>query len=169
MTAAEKLLWGLAFLRRAHVRLTVSREKILRFLCAHRLPVSIEMITRSEDFACDCAETTIYRTLILFRELDLARQINLPGKTSYFLLNVPSERSDFLVCRHCGRVQELTPPKEILRLEEVVAAKSGFVSVFHELEIFGICPACQTACHTEPTTKLGCLKRTMTRPTDFGG
>jgi len=34
------------------------------------------MIMQSEHFATDCAETTIYRTLMLFSKIDLARQTN---------------------------------------------------------------------------------------------
>jgi Fur family ferric uptake transcriptional regulator len=96
---------------------------------------------------------------MLFREIDLVRQINLPGKATYFVLNVRGEPCDFLVCRHCGSVQELSPPKAVLQLEQEVAAQSGFASVYHELELSGICPACQRARRdSAPATKLSNLK-----------
>src|ERR1041384_1229643 len=104
MTPAEKLAWAMSFCERARLRLTGPREKMLRFLSVRRLPVSMEMMARSEGFVGQCAETTIYRTLMLFREVDLVRQINLPGKTSYFVLNAPGEPCDFLVCRRCGSI-----------------------------------------------------------------
>jgi Fur family transcriptional regulator, ferric uptake regulator len=160
MTASAKLAWAMSFCQRARLRLTDSRENILRFLSEHRLPVSIEMMMRSQSFTVDCAETTVYRTLMLFREADLVRQINLPGKTSYFVLNVPGEASDFLVCRSCGRMQELSPLKSVSKLEQDVASRSGFSDLYHELELYGICPDCQTGRrNTAPTTKLSNLKR----------
>jgi Fur family ferric uptake transcriptional regulator len=162
MTAPERLAWALSFGQRAQLRLTELRSRILRFLADHRLPASIEMIMQSEEFVGHCAETTIYRTLMLFREIDLVRQINLPGKATYFVLNVPGEACDFLVCRHCGSVQELSSPKAVLRLEQDVAAQSGYASVYHELELSGICPACQrTRRNSAPATKLSNLKRSM--------
>lgn len=155
---AERFAWAMNFCRRAQLRLTAPREKVLRFLSEHRLPVSIEMVMRSEEFAGRSAETTIYRTLMLFRAVDLVRQINLPGKTSFFVLNVPGEPCDFLVCRHCGSVQELRSAKTLLRLEQEVAAESGFTSVYHELELYGVCPACQTTARDPAPTKLAALK-----------
>ena len=155
--SAERFAWAMSFCRRAQLRLTAPREKVLRFLSVHRLPVSIEMILRSAEFAGHSAETTIYRTLMLFRAVDLVRQINLPGKISFFILNVPGEPCHFLVCRRCGRVQELPSRKALLRLEQEVAAESGFTSVYHELELYGVCPACQTATSDPPPTKLAAL------------
>jgi Fur family transcriptional regulator, ferric uptake regulator len=143
MRAAEKFVWAMAFCDRARLRLTGPREKILRFLSAHRLPVSIEQIAQSEDLAGQCDETTVYRTVMLFREMELVRQINLPGKTSYFVLNVPGEPCDFLVCRCCGSVTELPPLKPVIELEREVNRTRGYTGVYHELEVYGVCPECQ--------------------------
>jgi Fur family ferric uptake transcriptional regulator len=160
MTSEERFACALQSCRGAQLRLTRPREKVLRLLSEHRRPVSIEMVMRSDKFAGTCSETTVYRTLMLFREIDLVRQINLPTKTSYFILNLPGEPCDFLVCRHCGCVQELQPLTAVLRLEEEIAAQSGFKSLYHELELYGICPACQAARrYTAPATKLAGLKR----------
>jgi Fe2+ or Zn2+ uptake regulation protein len=165
MTSAEKLIWALSFCQKAQLRVTARRKKILHILSAYRLPVSIEMIVKAESDAAHCAETTVYRTLILFREVDLVRQINLPGKISHFILNVPDKPSDFLVCRCCGRVEELAAPKAILELEQDVAKQSGFKAVYHELELYGVCPDCQTAGrNATPPTKLASLNRPFVRP-----
>ena len=161
--SAGRFDWAMSFCRQARLRVTDPREKVLRFLAGYRLPVSIEILARSEHFAGHCAETTIYRTLVLFREVDLVRQISLPGKTSYFVLNVPGEPCDFLVCRCCGRVEELPPPKAVMRLEQEVAAESGFADVHHEL--YGICPDCQRSRRNiTRTTKLSGLERPFARP-----
>lgn len=156
--AAERLAWAISFCRQAHLRLTGPRAKVLQFLSEHRLPVSIEMMARSENSAGRCADTTIYRTLMLFREVDLVRQINLPGKSSYFVLNAPKERSDFLVCRRCGRVREVPTALAIIRLAQEIATQSGFSSIHHALELHGICPSCQSLSPEPAPTKLASIK-----------
>jgi Fe2+ or Zn2+ uptake regulation protein len=75
--------------------------------------------------------------------MELVRQINLPGKTSYFVLNVPGEPCDFLVCSRCGSVSELPPLKRVIDLEREVNRTRGYTGVYHELEVYGVCPECQ--------------------------
>ena len=75
MTSADRLAWAISFCLRAQLRLTGPRKKILRFLSEHTLPVSLEMMARSKDLVGKCADTTMYRTLMLFREVELVWQI----------------------------------------------------------------------------------------------
>lgn len=46
-----------------------------------------------------------------------------------------------LVCRRCGRTQEVEAPG-VERWARAVAAEHGYVDIDHELELFGICPTC---------------------------
>lgn len=143
MTTAEKFAWAISFCHRSHLRLTGPREKILRFLSGHSLPVSIEMMARSPEFAGQCAQTTVYRTLMLLKEIELVRQVGLPKKISYFVLNAPGAVCHYLVCRHCGNISELPLTGTMRRLAQGVASSRGFTSVYYELEVYGVCPACQ--------------------------
>jgi Fur family ferric uptake transcriptional regulator len=125
------------------MRLTPVRERILGFLAERRVPVSLEAVAQAEGIrgTCDCA--TVYRTLMLFSELKVIRQVSLPNKISYFVLNVPGESSHFLICRCCGEVTELPSAESVAQLECEVAAVQGYAKLYHELEFFGVCPACQ--------------------------
>ncbi|MCZ2820586.1 transcriptional repressor [Modestobacter sp. VKM Ac-2977] len=49
-----------------------------------------------------------------------------------------------LVCRACGRTEEVEGPT-VERWADRVAAEHGFVDVTHSLEIFGTCAACHRA------------------------
>ncbi|KGH48715.1 MULTISPECIES: Fur family transcriptional regulator [Modestobacter] len=49
-----------------------------------------------------------------------------------------------LVCRVCGRTEEVEGPT-VERWADRVAAEHGFVDVTHTLEIFGTCAACHSA------------------------
>ena len=139
----QRLAWALQVCLQAEMRLTPIREKILSFLAAQRVPVSLEAVTQANGIQGSCDAATAYRTLMLLRELEVIRQVSLPNKISYFVLNVPGESSHFLVCRCCGGVSELPATEAVAALEQAVATTQGYSRLYHELVFFGICPACQ--------------------------
>ena len=49
-----------------------------------------------------------------------------------------------LVCRNCGRTQEVEAPS-VERWARSVAAEFGYSDINHELELFGLCPVCTAA------------------------
>jgi Fe2+ or Zn2+ uptake regulation protein len=141
--AQQRLSWALGVCLQAKMRLTPIREKLLAFLAARRVPVSLEAVTQTEGMRGSCDSATVYRTLMLFRELEVIRQVSLPNKISYFVLNVPGESSHFLICRCCGEITELPSAESLAHLESQVAARRGYTKLYHELEFFGVCPSCQ--------------------------
>ena len=141
--AQQRLSWALSVCLQAKMRLTPIRAKILGSLAAQRVPVSLDAVTRTDGIRGSCDAATVYRTLMLFRELEVIRQVSLPNKISYFVLNVPGESSHFLICRCCGEITELPASESVAALEREIAADQGYARLFHELEFFGVCPACQ--------------------------
>lgn len=141
--AGQRLLWALQVCLLAKMRLTPIREKILAFFAAQRVPVSLHAVTQAGEIQGMCNVATVYRTLMLLCELEVIRQVGLPNKISYFVLNVPGESSHFLICRCCGAITELPASESGAALEAEVAAAQGYTRLYHELVFFGICPACQ--------------------------
>jgi Fe2+ or Zn2+ uptake regulation protein len=139
----QRLSWALQVCLKAKMRLTPIREKILAFLAARRVPVSLEALTEPDGIRGSCDAATAYRTLMLFKGLEVVRQVSLPDKVSYFVLNVPGESGHFLICRCCGQITELPTSESVAALEREVAATQGYSRLYHELEFFGVCPACQ--------------------------
>lgn len=139
----QRLAWALQNCLQAKMRLTSTRGKILAFLAAQCAPVSLEAVMEAEGIRGSCDAATAYRTLMLLRELEVIRQVSLPNKISYFVLNLPGESSHFLVCRCCGGMSELPTPESVTALEREVAATQGYARLYHELMVFGICPECQ--------------------------
>jgi Fe2+ or Zn2+ uptake regulation protein len=125
------------------MRLTPIREKIITFLATRFLPVCLETVIQAEGIEGSCDAATAYRTLMLLRELEVIRQVSLPHKISYFVLNVPGESSHFLVCRCCGTISELPPSESVSAVESEIAATQGYARLYHEAVFFGVCPACQ--------------------------
>ena len=55
-----------------------------------------------------------------------------------------SEHHHHLVCRICGRTEEVTAPG-VERWAKAVADEFGFVDINHEIELFGVCAECAAA------------------------
>ncbi len=141
--SANRMAWALNECRRLQMRLTPVREKVLAFLATQRVPVSLETVVNAEEMRGVCDATTAYRTLMLLREMEVLRQVGLPDKVSFFVLNVPGENNHFLICRHCGAMTELPAESHCEHMEHEVAAAHGYTQLYHELQFFGICPGCQ--------------------------
>ena len=125
------------------MRLTPAREKILKLLALQRVPVSLHTLMQADELCGVCNATTAYRTLMLLREVEVLRQVGLPDKVSFFVLNVPGENNHFLICRQCGAITELPAESHCEHMEHDVAAAHGYTQLYHELQFFGICLACQ--------------------------
>lgn len=153
-STAERRAWSEAKCRAAQIRMTPIREKILTSLAESRLPASLETIARAESIQGKCDAATIYRAMMLFKEVGVVRQVTLKNKLSYFVLNLPGESTQFLICRHCGAVTELPEGHELAQVQSEIAQRSGYAQLEHEVFFFGLCPACQSLPPRMPWTKV---------------
>jgi Fur family ferric uptake transcriptional regulator len=84
---------------------------------------------------------TVYRTLKLFAESGIAREIQFgDGQTRYEHLHA-GEHHDHLVCTRCGAIVEFEN-ETIEKLQAEVASQHGFTIARHKLELYGICAKC---------------------------
>jgi Fe2+ or Zn2+ uptake regulation protein len=125
MKLSLKMEWALEQLRHAAVRVTPVREQVLAFLAHHDVPATLQEISSSEGLAGCFDDATVYRTLVLFVELDIVRQFQFRDRAISFLINTPGECVGFLVCRGCGAVQRVPHSDEIRSLEEEMAERYG--------------------------------------------
>ena len=85
---------------------------------------------------------TVYRTLKLFAESGIAREIQFgDGQTRYEHLHA-GEHHDHLVCTRCGAIMEFEN-ETIEKLQAEVARNHGFTIMNHKLELYGICAKCK--------------------------
>ena len=131
------------------MRLTSVREAILSFLAQRRTPVSLEMVSQADGVRGQCDSTTVYRTLMLFKEAELIRLVGTPRKASYFVLNAPGDSAHFLICRRCGCVTELPLPDTVSAEIERIASAQGFSPKPQDCEIYGRCASCQASLKTQ--------------------
>lgn len=85
---------------------------------------------------------TVYRTLKLFAESGIAREIHFgDGQTRYEHL-AAGEHHDHLVCTRCGTIVEFEN-EAIEKLQDEIAAGYGFLINTHKLELYGLCARCR--------------------------
>ncbi len=87
---------------------------------------------------------TVYRTLAeLASSGDIDTLRSPAGETLYRQCGQP-EHHHHLVCRVCGRTEEVTAPG-VERWARAVAEEFGYSDIGHEVELFGVCGACAAA------------------------
>ena len=82
---------------------------------------------------------TVYRTLKLLTECDMATSIQIGDGTTRF--EPVTEHHDHLICTECGKIVEFEND-EIEKLQVGIAARFGFILTSHSMELFGICQNC---------------------------
>ena len=154
-TPEARLAWAREKFAQAGARLTSVREQVITLLAMETLPLTWESVAHAEDITGRYDATTVYRTLMFLLDLEIVRQLHFQDRASYFVLNAPDARSNYLVCRCCGVMTALPPLEETHLLERQVSATHGYTALQHDVIMSGFCPVCQKTPHTcAPPSKL---------------
>ena len=131
------------FASAAGLRSTRQRDIILDiFLSTHQHLSVEELYLKVKASNPGIGHATVYRTLKLFTEAGLAREILLhDGQTRYEHL-MAGEHHDHLVCTSCNAIVEFEN-ESIEQLQDEVARRHGFLIQNHKLEIYGLCANCR--------------------------
>lgn len=131
------------FLKQKNLQLTSQRQLIVDEFIKVKRHVSVEelydLVKKREK---SIGQVTIFRTLKLLAEADIARPVNFGDKTVRYELNFGTEHHDHLVCLQCGDVVEVFDP-ELERIQDKLCAEFGFAPLRHRLEVFGTCKKCK--------------------------
>ena len=87
-------------------------------------------------------QATVYRTLKLLCEANLAREMHFGDGTARYEPIADDSHHDHLICTACGKNQEFVN-EEIERLQEELAARYGFVLTSHRMYLYGVCGDCR--------------------------
>lgn len=121
-------------------KLTKPRRQVIETLFAqHRAMTAAELFALLEDQEASLA--SIYRTLELLVELELAETTAHPGAEQRYLA-CSLDHHHHVICDSCGRVTEL---EECVLgpFEALVEERTKFTIEGHTLEFHGRCAACQ--------------------------
>jgi Fur family transcriptional regulator, ferric uptake regulator len=130
-------------LSRKRLKRTEQRETILKvFLKSKRHLTVDELHNLVKDKDPSIGLTTIYRTMKLFCECQLARANHFEEGRVRYEQQYKTAHHDHMICTSCGETIEFVHP-QIERLQEKVAIKYGFQMTNHRMEIYGQCVKCQ--------------------------
>ncbi|MEH1102408.1 Fur family transcriptional regulator [Micromonospora sp. CPCC 205561] len=128
-------------LRARGLRLTAQRQLILQAVLdlGHATPEQVHTAVR--EVAAGVNITTIYRTLELLERLGLVTHTHLShGSPTYHTAG--EDQHVHLVCRGCGKIDEIDPA--LLRpLAEQLASQRGFRVDIGHVSFFGVCQQCE--------------------------
>ena len=93
----------------------------------------------------DRDQATVYRLVMKLKDVGKVRQLNLSGRVSHFQVVVPGHHHDYLLCESCGQVTEVPLTCTLAKVEQQIMATYGWQRLRHELEFYGVCPACTEA------------------------
>lgn len=149
--AVERLRTRLtSYMAKKGLRSTAQRRLIVDTFFEGSSHMSIEdllHVVRSRDRGIGYA--TVYRTLKLLAECGVASERRFgDGLSRYELADEASAHHDHLICTSCGTIVEFEEPR-IEAIQEEIAERHGFLVTSHKHEMYGTCPACQSAPHEE--------------------
>lgn len=128
--------------RDAGLRRTKALEELIATLLESTRPMTLAELASSERLTDQCDKATVFRLLQRLAGHGIVRRLGLHERAAYFTLVVPGRHSDYLICTSCGSIEAINAPCPVHQLEDEIREKTGFRNLHHELEFFGVCPAC---------------------------
>ncbi len=86
-------------------------------------------------------KATIYRTLSLLVQADLARELDFSEGFKRYEHQAGEAKHDHLICTGCGKVTRFTR-QALDDLQEQIATEAGFAAQSRRLKIYGLCREC---------------------------
>lgn len=124
------------------LRSTRQRDVILDiFLSTHEHLTVEELYLKVRASHPGIGQATVYRTLKLFTEAGLAREMILSDGQTRYEHQLAGEHHDHLVCTGCNMIIEFED-ETIEQLQRDIAARHGFVLTSHKMQLCGLCPVC---------------------------
>ncbi|GAA0401322.1 transcriptional repressor [Acrocarpospora corrugata] len=85
--------------------------------------------------------TTVYRALQALNDDGRVDVLRTDEGEAVYRACASDLHHHHLVCRRCGRTEEVAGP-DVERWAEAIAAEHGFADITHTVEVFGTCASC---------------------------
>ena len=133
-------------LREQGYRLTPQRIALLRLLAASdRHPSASDLYDQLQAQFPTTSRATIYKTLNLLKELDEVLELGFSDDDNRYDGSRPYAHPH-LICVCCRKIidPEVGMAEDVVQqTAQQVARQSGYQSVSHRLDFYGVCPDCQ--------------------------
>lgn len=131
------------YIRQRGLRRTPERERVLQEIFEIHGHFDVdELYLKLRQKGVKVSKASIYRALPLFIDCGLIREVAFSeGHWHYEHIYGHADHSH-LRCLGCGELLEFEEPT-LTQLEELLAQKYHYRIKGHQLEVHGVCPACQ--------------------------
>ncbi len=131
-------------IRALNLKVTTQRLAILKTLHEGRRHVTAqELFEKLNKDHPEIGFATVYRFLRTLTEGHFVTEVRMGGLPARYELTPTGGHHDHLTCVKCGKICEFEN-RAIESLQEKVANQFGFKLTHHILELYGVCPHCQT-------------------------
>ncbi len=121
------------------LRLTPTLRRVLEVLQNTKVPMSLAELEAAVD---KCDPATVYRTVKRLQQVGLIRCLSFVERGARYTLAANSENINYLICEGCGKVEALETFSPFRGLKKKLMERTGFRTLSHELEFYGICSSC---------------------------
>lgn len=118
--------------------ITKPRLAVFNALLGHESVAMHELV----EAISDTDRASVYRTVALYEELGIVQRITIGWKYRLELSDAFSDHHHHLSCTVCGRTTAMNE-SELEQLIGRISAKHHFKPNAHQIEIQGVCQACQ--------------------------
>lgn len=140
-----------AFIKSKGFKMTAQRKEIVEHIvkhCAHVCPDELFLQLRA--IYPRIGRATVYRTLKLLREANIAQQVDFGDGRMRIEPTLNKPHHDHLICTGCGSSIEFLEPR-IEKMQDHIAESNDFLPHHHRLEIYGLCKVCRNATRKDET------------------
>tara|TARA_B100000965_G_scaffold357837_1_gene336816 strand:+ start:128 stop:595 length:468 start_codon:yes stop_codon:yes gene_type:complete len=129
------------------VKFTEKRKQVLKGLLQSKKALSAYELTDycRENYSSSLPAMSVYRILDFLEEVDLVHRLDSAQKyvaCSHIACNHEHELSQFLICKSCYLVEEISIGKTLMNALKQSAEKVGFRLTNQELEFDSLCGNC---------------------------
>lgn len=133
----------ITYLKSRNRKITKQRLILLDFFLKHEKHLSPqEIYHKLREVYPNFGWATVYRTLKLFSDAQLATSITLGDGKHRYEHKFQHPHHDHIICSLCKKTIEFFNPK-IEELQRKIARKYKFKVQRHTLKIYGVCQRCQ--------------------------
>jgi Fur family transcriptional regulator, peroxide stress response regulator len=143
VAGGNRLQRMLSKLKVKNFRLTPQRLAVLKILAEDETHPSVGRVYDRvlKEFPTTSL-ATVYKTIILLKELDEVLELGFPDGSNRYDGAKPFPHPH-MICTRCKKIvdPELTSLSD---LNQEMSRKTGFQILHHRLDFFGLCPECQS-------------------------
>lgn len=141
MTKEKEIFYK--YLQKKGLKRTTQRDAVLDlFLESTSHHTAEDLWSRLRETHKNVGYSTVYRTLKLLKECELAREVYFADGRMYFEHQFEQPHHDHMVCLECGLTIEFFNAT-IEKLQDRLAAENHFTPTRHTMVIFGYCQTCE--------------------------